>query len=220
MKKQQCDVETIEDFQRYYRYAFIGLARGTLTIPAQVSAVGADSVVLSTLQRQADGTYVTGEEVINWQNLQDSASFGTPSLGLRTVHPSLVYLYITPTRHWNRGYQPERTFLHAFNHFQARSRINNAIPTTRSREVTYQVFEPTYFQLNDLVEQLNEGTVIGGALNDRFGLYTLPTCPHPLIAYKRKTIGYMEDGVVRLSKGFKDLERIVRNNIPREVRIV
>jgi len=192
-----CDVESIEDFSRYYRGVFIPL-NGEVH---RVQMVEDKRVILSNA---TDRTVP-----VPWDVLRKERCFGVPEFGIRNYGPTLAYFSISPVRQSNRGYVPSLMVIHQFNSWESR-RIPK--PMADSWDVAKEVFFPRFFSFQEAKDSLNNGNRIGAAITPRVGLYTTARASCPLIAHKHVTVGYVGTEVVLFNKN-RLIHRLVAKDL-------
>lgn len=179
MKTQACDVETIMDFHRYYRSAWLPMDdKYTINITTTDDA----RVYYSTKEKN--------ENTMDWTDFKKRTSFGVPQLGMREYGPTVAFFYIRPIRHSLRGFQPHYTVPHNFNSWELRNFI---MPRLSSYDVSKEIFFPTFRKTEEALAVLDSGERIGCACSPDVGVYTSYQSAAPLIAFKRYCVGYFEN---------------------------
>jgi len=85
----------------------------------------------------------------------------------------------------------------------------------------WQCFNPSYTPFRDALIQLQEGDKVGVPISRVVGLYTLPNSVHPLVAYKRWTIGYVvTEAHVRIFRAYTDYEGEIHKQTGAEVTLI
>ena len=87
------------------------------------------------------------------------------------------------------------------------------------RTVLQRLFYPEYYQAQEALEALNRGDRVGCALSRNLGIYTTPQQRCPSIAYRRNTVGYLENGVAVIPRMYSDAIPAIRDKIGVEVVI-
>jgi len=111
--KPTCDVETIEDFDQYYRGAFVQL-RDVPESVFQVSSVrhGAKGqVVLTEVDREnwlAQGPL----SLMTWEEARNSIIFGKVPGGMIDCWGQVYWMYEQNNRHSSRGFHPTHVQMH------------------------------------------------------------------------------------------------------------
>jgi hypothetical protein len=137
---------------------------------------------------------VEGREIrTTWEQFKKSGGFGIPSLGLRNAGPTMLYYTSMPARQSNRGYLPDYIRVHEFDAWETRA---IAKPRTSSWEVAKEIFYPTFFTLKEAVKLLDDGQRIGCAITPNVGVYSSGHTDKAQITYKRKRIGFIDEGEV------------------------
>lgn len=209
------DVETPEDFHKYYRNQYLTVNYKDIKgAPLLVGGMDGSSVF---------GTVVINKEgavenyILGWNSFLQSAQFGIPTLGMRNVGETVLYLYRHPERQWSRGYRPQGTVAYCPNEWEL---LRNNVPTPNAahRKTVWQVFNPDYYRVGRAVELLLDGSRIGCALDARYALVTLRRCPFPVLVHRRSFVGYWDNRMV-LHKLFAELSPQIeqRFSVPVEI---
>lgn len=182
--QRPCDTENVGDFHRYYRFAWVGWHRHPEgPQPVNIQAAAEDSVTVQDLNGRA--------HLIPWRNAVMDLSFGTPDLGMVNSNDTIIYLYRQAPREPHRGYRPGATNHTLFNGWQIRTVVPRLDPGNAT--VIQKLFFPEYYEVKEALEELRQGRRVGCALSRNLGLFTQSGMKYPGIAYRRNTIGYLED---------------------------
>lgn len=205
-----CDVENIGDFGRYYRFSWIGWERHPEgPQPVNLQACTDTTVTVQDLRGRA---YVQ-----MWDEFKRQCSFGTPDLGMVNAPHTVVYLFRQAPREAHRGYRPGAIQHVLFNGWDIRN-INGGI-NSGDRDVMRNVFYPEYYTPEEAREELQSGNRIGCALSRDLGLWTAAAYKYPNIAFKRRTIGYLDDRTAIIPRQYIDALPVLRDKLGVEVVI-
>jgi hypothetical protein len=109
---------------------------------------------------------------------------------VNTEH-TILYLTQTAPRQAHKGYRGNAVAASAFNAWAARKVLRT--PQATDNEVIKGLFLPEFYEPREALAALDKGDRIGCAISPLVGLYTTAEAKHPAIAYRRHTIGYVED---------------------------
>lgn len=176
-KAQPCDVESLDDFARYYRHSFVPFEGQAWQV------MGSEEGGTVYLMRDH------GEERhVPWVMFQLGSSFGIPSLGMRNMGASAAFLYTIAARQSNRGFIASLCGATQFNSWENRKYPK---PRLDSWEMVNEVFFPRFYTLPLAVLALDNGERSGCALGVDTCLYTTDKSDTTLIGFKRNTVGYL-----------------------------
>lgn len=179
------DIETIEDFNQYYRGAYIGLANfdnegGHRYLPMYVRGnLDGKSVSL----RGTDGV----DRTFTFKRVMDEAQFGSPQYGAVEVGNSVVYVSKKAARTVERGHRPARLNMHQY-HVDP---VLDHMGTLAGEEYLTSLFNPTYRGIEDARVLLATKKRIGAAVARHFALCTIEGYTVPCLFYKTRLIGYV-----------------------------
>jgi hypothetical protein len=66
-------------------------------------------------------------------------------------------------------------------------------PHPGDKDVLRNLFFPKYYAVEEAIKLLADGERVGCALNDRIALYTTAHEKYPALAFRRRTVGYLEN---------------------------
>jgi hypothetical protein len=217
ISRQLCDVETVDDFRRYYAGSFLGFTtRNSPLRPVRIGAVDGD--VIHIQEYSKEGPTPEGDRVLNWRDAQNTLSFGLPRFGMREVRNTCVYAYVSPHRNTARGYQANQITLMDFNSWYSRSKVG--IIQGNHPELICETFNPTFTTPRLGIARLEEGSKIGVAVNFNVGLFTKPDCPNPLIAYRRHVAGHVDGERAVVFNHFSSVAPLIESALERRVTLV
>lgn len=200
-----CDVENISDFARYYQNSWVGWHSpdSDFIIPAMVSAPGVlDTVHLRLLRKEKDDFSVDRASIVSWKSLLESIDFGIPEIGMFQDGPTLSYFSYSSPRAARKGFRPRELTDTTFNRWAIRKRY---VHGRDMYDKIWHAFNPTYKSLADAVKALDEGERVGVPISKIMGVYTLPKYKTPIFAYKRWSIGHVENSdLIQIKSPFAD----------------
>jgi hypothetical protein len=218
-----CDVETIQDFSRYYGNSWVGW-HPTDAAHIQPMYVGSmrnnnTEVTVRALSKLSTGFEVEGYTYINWQDLKDHIDFGLPPIGMYREGPTFVYAAYSSPRSPRKGYRPRDLHLCEFNSWAIRK--NYARGSRDSYDWVWHTFNPEYPPLAKAIETLNSGESVGVPISRTLGVYTLPNYRYPMLAYKRWNVGYVVDyATIMISRQFGDYAGDIANQTGAKVTVL
>ena len=201
-KQKPCDVETLDDFGRYYgqlgkqAFGYLHPEYGC-TVPAKYMGGGKSGgdMIIGPLRQLEKGKFAWDDSKIirvKWDTFKKYADFGIPKVGMVQVGGELAYGAIAGERNSNRGLNLERVKFYDFSHWHLREKYGPSLPWFDFQDsILWQVFTRPYVRLAEAHRMLSNGEAVGVPIHPNFGLYTLPDRSFPSLAYKRWTIGYM-----------------------------
>lgn len=221
--RRTCDVEHTQDFHRYYTNGWLGmnLPGAAHVTPVLIAAAQADIVAVKQLSKGLEGGFVLSKYTnYPWQDFQRMAQFGRPDIGMIRLGPSVCFTSFSTPRNAHKGFRPGEIRQYDFNSWQIREKV--ALGRSRDNyDTVWQAFNPNYPSVYDGWKQLEAGEAAGVPLTRTFALYTVPDCPHPLLAYKRWTIGHMPyPNLVRLNRPFEEYRADVARKLNIEVQVI
>jgi hypothetical protein len=205
-----CDCENIADFSRYYRFAWVAWhMHPEGPQPVNIQQTGDNSIFATDL---------TGNlHVIPWQRRAE-LSFAMPELGMVNGDYTIIYMYKTSPRQPHRGYRTQEILHTVFNAWNLRKL--SPIPDPGNRTVIRNLFFPRYYELKEGLAALDTGERVGCALNERIGIYTSAADRFPMLAYRRSTIGYIENNRAMIPRAYAEDAPIIHKRLGIEVSIL
>lgn len=199
--RRVCDVETMDDFLRYYAAGWIGIPEKGKLLPARPSRLARadvngrehrENIVTMNVIDMVGDLYLSSARYFNYEELLNKAWFCRPWLGNIEYGPLLVYVSTNGVRQSAKGHQPTYLKHKAFSLWESRVRqtINNPMVT---EEAIYKVFNPVYRTPEEVLNLAKQGTRIGWAMTPNIGAYLHPESEHMLVTYKRNPVGYMPE---------------------------
>jgi len=215
-----CDVETAEDFRRYYASAYVGLRLGTSHInPAKPTGGTDGKISFKVLEKSPTGGYIWTDKVLQWKDLIEVCSFGIPKLGMCQIGGELAYGSMRGERNSNRGFTTERVFFTEFAHWYLRHKYGAGLPVISfNQDIIWQAYNPRYESVAGAWGRLQSGESVGVPLHENFGLYTKPDYKYPFLAYKKWTIGFAPNAyALVVGRGYFDymeyVDRTLHTNV-------
>jgi len=224
MPRRNCDIETAEDFRRYYD-GWVGVVVGDTTVPLKYHGNDGGNLCFYHLVRPTkDDKFTTedGKYKFTWKEAQDNISFGCPPVGMVQNFEEVLYGSALAERHSSRGLRLDRVRFHDFNRWPLRAKLGPDLGIHQNRyDIVWQVFNPEYLSLHLALAKLTRGETVGEALSRHLALYTLPDKLHPILAYKRWTIGYLPSAYdIVLGEQFRDYQEDLQAKFNIPVRII
>ena len=188
MPTNNIDVESPEDFTRYYRHSYIGLREQPGSIAQVFKVYNADAAPVKVPKINLL-TLDTGTPVhYTWDYVDQYGILGLPPLGMINGEYTCGWWAYRTSRDTSRGYRPEKAHGIIFNGHLFKmqpAQVSSRIPFINS------VFNPKYYELNEALALLDEGERAGCALSKELALYINPSCLYSCLAYKGHQIGYV-----------------------------
>lgn len=203
--RRPCDVESLEDFNRYYQHCYLGLPEENRITPCKYRGIdsgGRENIVLHAIVKEGKLYKDDALRIVPWEWAKLNLSFGRPLLGNINIPLNYVFLSIRGERSPTKGYSSRSGNISSLvhNEWYTKEKCSFSISSPQS---VYEVFNPTYTAPHSAWLQLSAGMRAGCALSRNIGMYTTPDSLFPLVSYKMNTVGYAEmDGVVTLYKEF------------------
>lgn len=223
MITRQCDVETVQDFARYYASSYVGW-HGRLkeaVSPAYISNLSGDRVLMRFLSKDDSRINMSEAEEVTFKDIKEHVDFGRPTLGLTKDGPTIIFLSQSTPREGRKGLRVRESKIHEFNSFEIQSYYLRPATYSDRLDWVWSGFNPIYTPFQEALKQLESGSTLGVPLTKDLGLYTLPKSPYPLVSYKRWTVGYVRSSaLIYLYSFYADYEQYIRNRTEVEVQIV
>lgn len=216
------DVENSEDFQRYYRHAYIGLriAEHAGVVPLRVYDVGPDNHITLRPVQGAERAGIPDPYYTTWKYVDDNGVLGLPTLGMLNTGISVGYWSYRTDRETSRGYRPERPHSVLFN---GPAFLDNRVAVATTGAFINEVFNPTYYDFDRAMMLLLNGERAGCALDSQLGLFVNPTCPYNCLALRGHTVGYVVPDYhihrVVILKHYRTFLTRVTHRLPKEIRV-
>lgn len=212
------DVENIRDFSQYYFNSWIGYKNGTEKyIPTYISRVGDETniAVKAILNDSGDSE----NRILTWRNLRDYGQFGHPRVGAVNLRDTSGYITRNSARTAHRGYRFNAAHMHVFGMWVL-SNSGMKMPNTADYSVIFNVFNPSYFPLKTLLDQLEQGERLAGAISRKISLSMEEGFSWPAIYYGTHQVGYLEHGYLLTPLDAASLEyaKIIKDRFP-EIRV-
>ena len=200
--KPECDVETAEDFAKYYDNSFMESRDGRVL---RVVGHHGRNVVLRDFFSSApehDETYT----MLPWRQVQTDLVYGRPAAGAFIVENTAFFLYMPNNRQAGRGFQC------GYYSFYSLRRKEPITWRTLDEEhkIARAVFKPEYFSLEEAIQRA-ERQGHDSLLDPR---YTVVRTPGGVELFRgSRSAGKFNEGgtSVFLGKGMKFCEHALRN---------
>lgn len=226
-RQKPCDVETLQDFAKYYgqgmnRQVFgIYDEKHKTTVPAHyISGGETRPMTIVPMRKQEDKTFAlqwdeTHPMSVSWEECKKLADFGIPKVGMVQVGSEIAYGSMAGDRNSARGLDLNRIAWTDFNHWYLRKNYGPTVPTHHFfMEILWQVYTREYPSVGTAWNDVMMGKAIGVAVHPNFGLYTLPDCAAPILAYKKWSVGHLPSPhYVILHPKFVDYTTYVNNSL-------
>lgn len=191
------DVENMADFSRYYANSYVGY-RGSDSAhvnPAMVGPLerGNNSILIRCLEKMDKGFNMGAYFSIDWNTLKKQIDFGRPDIGMLDDGPTVIFASYNTPRQAHKGFRIRELQMEQFNGWDIRGQYRAAYPSNDRYEWLWTVYNPDYRRLKEAYDDIQSGKRVGQALSRMIGIYSVAKSPHPLLAYKRWTVGYMEN---------------------------
>lgn len=225
MPQRSCDVESLQDFSRYYNGGWVGFYNKDGTVgPASVGRDGANHVNLRVLGVVGENRYqAIADHDLSFKELKESIDFGRPEIGMMEDGPTIVYLSYHTPRQAHKGFRTRELAVDEFNNNDLR---DMHIPERPARggerhDWVWKAFNPSYTPFAAAFDQLQQGKRVGVPVSTRIGLYLYPDSVCPVVAYKRWTVGYAPDPKsLRIYRKFMDYSEDLTAQTGAEVQLI
>lgn len=223
---RKCDIETPDDFLRYYNGGWLGLPNtdGTIAPICGYNSGKSDRAlyVYRIVNDSAGLRRLPDLERIDWETLKEKGIFGRPTLGMVKNYGTISFGSLVAERNSRRGLTISKMYFYHFNDWALRKKYPEMLDSARDYrwDLIWNYFNPTYFGFTEAFNKLEDGELVGAVLSPTYGLYSTANCPHPLVAYKRWTVGYAERYVVSIHRRFREYQEEVQELVKAEVRII
>lgn len=206
--RRECDMETVEDFLRYYTRGYIGIpsANGEV-LPFTPGVQDGRSVIGNTVTKVGEKIGLE-QKSFEWKFLKEIAEFGRPLIGAIESGPTLIYGSYGTERNTARGLRLSKARFADFNSWHLRNVPSCKVFLTYSEtrlDLIWNAFNKKYFSASAAFGELERGARAGCPLSINYGAFTLPDSQYPLLSYKKWTLGYLDSPFsVRLNRQFSD----------------
>jgi hypothetical protein len=220
-----CDVENLADFYRYYSNSWVGWhpSDSPHISPVVVGPIerGNININLRQLGKTAKGGYTLSDYFqTTWAKLIEHTEFGRPDIGMLKDGPTILFASYTTPRSPHKGFRVRELTLENFNSWDIRSQYTTGVKTTDRYEWIWDVFNPLYPKFGDAYEELQNGKKVGVALSRTLGIFTQAKASKPLLAYKRWTLGYVDNAkTVVIHRMYEDYAAEIKRQTGVEVQV-
>jgi hypothetical protein len=221
MLLRPCDVENISDFNRYYTNSWVGYHEdpdSEKILPAFVSNPGTGtSTALKFLTKKGGSWQLGSWNMLTLEDLEKHLDFGRPNIGMVDDGPTVVFLSYSTPRAPSKGLRTRDARINNFNDHEI---YRYRTPRSSERyDWIYHAFNPAYLNLDEALKQLNNGEKIGVALSPVLALFTSSTSKFPVLAYKRWSIGYLQDKTAILNPQYQEYAEPVAKQLQVKVAV-
>jgi hypothetical protein len=216
-----CDIETEADLIRYYSHGWMGLngIKDGKVLPFS-PRTNQHGLITGTLLNEELRTDVYG---IRWSDLLIQGSFGRPDLGMLHNGPTVVFAAHKAVRNSARGHRNDKTTFHDFNMWDCREQLKGHLPCRSATryDLIWEVFNPRYEPLDKAIKILEDGEGAGVPISRNYALYVNKDSKHPLLAYKRWTIGFVPRAKSAiLDENYREYAEDIEKNTGMEISFV
>lgn len=215
MPKRECDVETLNDFSRYYTSSWVGWhdKDKDYVTPISVSyPINEESIGFRPLSRELTVGPAFG---LTLAQMKEQIDFGVPDIGMIPEGPTIKYHSYTTPRAPSKGFRPRNLRNYEFNSWDIRKKYQ--LDGNEYARVFF-AFNPSYSTLSEAEVKLVEGSAVGVALSRTLGVYSSPKYVYSLLAYKRWTVGHiLSPYLIQLKEEFSAYEEDISKQTGAEV---
>lgn len=222
---RECDVESLQDFSRYYSSGWVGYHTKNGTIkPAHVGRDRGDGVLARTLAPLGDDYTYEDMFELSFRDLKNKIDFGRPEVGMMEDGPTVIYMSYSTPRQAHKGFRTRELILSEFNSADLRPYYAPNRPArtgVERHDWVWSAFNPTSYSFANGYALLQDGKRVGVPISRLVGLYTLTDSEVPLVAYKRWNVGYAPDPkTIRIHKKYLDYSEDLAAQTGAEVQLI
>lgn len=215
-----CDVETLDDFRRYYQNAYIGIEEKDCVMPAYYAGTDGSAMLFHKMVKEENDKFYLGNDTYSISfkdmNSRKDIIFGTPELGMFRNKDTIAFAAKRAVRGSSRGLRQNLLSFHGFNDWDIRETSIGIVSANNlaRHDVVWNIYNPQYEGAHSAINKLNEGVRVGIPISRQFGLYTVATSPNINLAYKRWRVGYLRTWEIVLDPKFEMHVQQVREAFP------
>jgi hypothetical protein len=210
-----------QDFQRNFQWSYFGLVAAPkllaqlasngitpregydltpgLIIPAYQPAINSSEtsmVVYVVLKLTEPDTYVRKRLTLPWKpDCDEDGEYmlsGVPSVGMIQGRYSAIYVSRVPARDTPRGFSPKYSRVASVNHALMRS---EGLVNYDDDSLVWRVYNKVFYTWAESISQIDEGQILGAAVDKFLAVGVTIGRPHTQIFYKGSgAVGYVDNG--------------------------
>lgn len=168
-------VDNLADFSKYFIGTYIAIQDNEKLVPRYVrNVIDAGHVDLRPTSETREPIFVTFEEIITKYKIIP------PRAGTITTSQGIVYTSVIPERQYRKGLCEARLNITNFTQIRDDGRLAAFVN---------EMYNNRYFKIDVLLNEIRDGTRLGGALSPKVGVHIKPTIQTPILTYKSQVCG-------------------------------
>ena len=135
---------------------------------------------------------------------EDDYILDCPKVGMAFDGEKAFYISRTPDRQWKRGYNNNVIKMKTLSYKESRE-MNLAPREHISPEILNFVYNPKYIKMEDGLKSMADGKFFSFPIARKYAITLSDECKFPVVIYKEWKVGWVEEGVIQLTKSTNHL---------------
>lgn len=205
--------DNLRDFHQYFQDCWIGKMEedGSVNI-FYVRGTADGAVLVSTAPNTKDKTKIT----VPFQEIMGGNYLVVPRyIGMVCVQDTCAYVFRSPKRTARKGFCKSTFHWFVPNH----ELLTTYDLSIGIKEVANALFNPLKLEYRVLIEKINKGLLLGGAVSQHLGLFIQDGIENIQVLYKTNVVGIAEPDKITISRPWEMYKERIEERLGLEVAV-